>query len=307
MKYDIFVSYAHSDNEDGWIDSFVNILLSTYRKMTGVSPSIFLDRESLITSDIWDKKIQSALRQSSIMVAVVSPSYILSEWCRKEWSIFVEREIEMRSEGVLPDEQGLLFPILLYPLKRGRFGDNEKRFVADVSERQWMDVSSQLEGNPLRPNQIRELAESIIDSDAETKIRQRNSTNYPLYKKVIGTIRDANYKIEWAAELSPRELTPDEARKYVAQLGADDGVPWRLPTKKELKSVIIEEALSDDPKASPFPLRPPFNSQRFGYLQSGTKVFSNPDEGHYIMNVRNGHIFNGKGKKCFIRVVREIA
>lgn len=304
--YDIFMSYAHADNDDGWVDSFATGLSSTYRKLTGTTPALFLDRESLITSDIWEKKIGVALNQSSLMLAVISPSYIRSPWCRREWDAFVNREQLLRSRGVLPDEQGLVFPLLLYPLERGRFGDDEKSFVAQVKRRHWLDVSSQIEGTPLRPSQLRELTESLIDTDAEIKIRERNVSTPSIRHRIISTVQDSILQIEWAAELSLQQLTIDEALGYVAQLDSANGTPWRLPTKQELASLIEPNAVSKDPKASPFPLRPPFNAQRFGLLHSGTYVDLDPQRGNFVMNVRNGHIFNGKGNRCFVRAVRPL-
>jgi hypothetical protein len=80
----------------------------------------------------------------------------------------------------------------------------------------------------------------------------------------------------------------------------------RLPTEAELRSLIDQEALSQDPKASPFPLKEPFNSQRSGYLFSGEAVPGHDEDSPFIMNVRNGHIFNGQGYEAYVRAVRTI-
>ncbi len=308
MTYDLFVSYAHADNDDGWIDTFIKNLSSTYRKLTGEPPKVFLDRESLITSSVWEAKIKRSLGESNLMLAVLSPAYVRSPWCRKEWELFTLREEAMRKEAALPAEQGIIFPILLYPLDRGRFNTDQLSFLTIARTRQWLDVSSQLEGTPIRQTQIRELAESLIDVDAETKSRRRAvlTTLAPATHEVTSTILDSNSRLEWSAELSPTELTFAAASKYVKGLPAGKGGLWRLPTKKELEGLVDPDALDPDPKATPFPLRPPFNAQRFGYLHSSTYIDStNKPYGNYIMNVRNGHIFNGKGYKCYVRAVRE--
>jgi Protein of unknown function (DUF1566) len=117
------------------------------------------------------------------------------------------------------------------------------------------------------------------------------------------TIRDPRTGLEWAAALSPTEMTFEEALRYVANLEIGGSRGWRLPTRTELESIIDPAALSDKSNPNPFPLREPFNSQRTGYLHSGTLVLRSKED-NFIMNVQNGHIFNGRGYKCFVRALR---
>lgn len=300
--FDLFCSYAHGDNDEGWVNSFVDSLTKVCRKLTGVAPQVFVDRESLLTSDVWETKIRGALDSSRLLVAIVSPSYVRSEWCKKEWEAFVLRELEMRKNGQLSDGQGLIFPILLFPLDRGRFDVHQESFAAAIRQRQWMDVSSQISGNPIRPEQILTLAEQIVDG-VSGLARSSRLANEPKQSPPSATIIDPVSDLEWSAELSPTEMTYEECLAYAARSGAQG---WRLPTESELKSIVDDDAVVSDPEASPYPLREPFNSQRFGYLQSGTEV-GKGQEGHYVMNVRNGHIFNGLGYKCYVRLVRGLS
>jgi uncharacterized protein len=94
--YDLFCSYAHSDNDDRWVESLLKAISKTYRNLTGTDLRVFVDHETVITSDIWDRKIQAALDKSTLMVAVISPSFVRSEWSRLEWNMFATLEIEKR-------------------------------------------------------------------------------------------------------------------------------------------------------------------------------------------------------------------
>ncbi|MEO8339245.1 MAG: TIR domain-containing protein [Nitrospirota bacterium] len=304
--FEIFCSYAHGDNDDSWVESFATALTKVYRKLTGQAPRVFMDRESLVTADIWETKICSALQVSQVLIAVISPSYIQSEWCQREWAMFSQRETEFREQKLLADEQGLIFPILLFPLDRGRFSKHQQDFSAVVKQRQWLDVSSQLEGTPIRPDQVRHIAERLIDTIAELEQRRRRSASAVSSAVSGATIRDPRSGLEWSAALSPTEMSFEAALKYMAELDIGGAQGWRLPTKVELESIIDPAALTDDPKASPFPLREPFNAQRAGYLHSGTLV-DTPAGGNFVMNIRNGHIFNGKGHDCYVRVVRGLS
>lgn len=304
-EFEIFCSYAHVDNDDAWVENFITEVTRTYRKLTGEEPRIFMDRESLVTADVWDKKIRTSLEVSSVLMAVITPSFIRSEWCQREWEMFSLREAELRKKILLADEQGLIFPILLYPLNRGRFTQQQEAFSADVKKRQWLDVSSQLEGSPIRPDQVRDLTEQLIDTLAELEQRRRRSSSAASSAIAGVTIRDPQLGIEWSAGLSPTTMSFEDALKYVAELKIGGSGGWRLSTKAELKAIIDPIAISTDLTANPFPLREPFNVQRFGHLHSGTLV-PFPHEGNYVMNVRNGHIFNGKGFKCYVRAVRDL-
>lgn len=301
-NFEIFCSYAHSDNDDSWVDDLVQALDRMTRKLSGVSLKIFVDRESLITADIWEKKIQTALQSSNLLIAVISPSYIKSEWCRKEWNIFNAKENELRVKEILDEEQGLISPILLYPLERGQFTKEEETFAKQIKKRQWADLSSKLDGTPLRQHQVRHIAEQIIDSISDLARKERQSKSKKSFSPSNQTIMDSVNGIEWSAHLSPDELTFEQAQKYALTYSKD---AWRLPTKSELESIIDTDALVVDPESSPFPLIEPFNSQRFGFLHSGTQIRG--FGGHYIMNVRNGHIFNGGGRTAFVRLVRTVS
>jgi len=303
--FDIFCSYAHGDDDDGWVEQFVAALTSTFRRLTGEPPRVFLDRESIITAEVWEQRIRAALDGSQVAIAVVSPSFVRSEWCRREWDEFMVRESDLRKQGLLADEQGLVFPVLLYPLGRGRFDAQQAVFSSTIKERQWLDVSSRITGTPVRPDQVLQLAEQIIDTLAELQHRRRVQTSAAESAASGLTIRDPDSGVEWSAALSPRALRFDEALKYVEGLALDGVGGWRLPTKSELESLIDPSAVVDDPKASPFPLRDPFNAQRSGYLHSGTEIGA-PGDGNFVMNIRNGHIFNGKGLDCYVRAVRNL-
>ncbi len=303
-RFDVFCSYAHVDNDEGWVANFATAIGGTYRRLTGEPLRLFLDREALTTADIWERRIRSALEASRVLLAVVSPSYVRSEWCRREWDYLSAKEDELRNQGLLAEEQGLIFPVLLYPLDRGHFSQEQSKFSNRIRQRQWLDASSQLDGVPIRPNQVRFLTEQIIDTVVELDQRRRRAAGVLTSAETGITIRDTRSGLEWSSALSPTELTFEEAVDYVKQLAPGGGGRWRLPTKDELASLLNPLARADDSGSSPYPLREPFSSQRSGYLHSGTLVGDH--EGNYIMNVYNGHIFNGLGYRCYVRPVRTL-
>lgn len=308
MPFEAFLSYAHIDNDDGWVDGFREGVCSIYHKLTGIPLALFYDSESISTAKIWERRIGTALSDSDVMIAILSPSYVRSSWCVREWEAFEAKERDSRARGIIGSDDGLIFPIHLYPFDRGRFDGAEADFVQRVRARQWLDVSSRLAGSPLRMNQLRAFAEEVIDLLAALHVRRRQNAAPPKSQqtRVTATIKDAANGLEWAASLSAKELAIEDARAFILALSRGEVSPWRLPTRKELATLVDKNALSIDPHWSPYPLREPFNAQRFGYLWSGEVVAGCEEDHVFIMNVRNGHIFNGKGYKGYVRAVRAL-
>jgi tetratricopeptide (TPR) repeat protein len=94
-KYDLFVSYARADNGQGWVTGFVEALLEAHRKFSGGrSLTYFLDKHAIHSLDDWQQSIfNEGLAKSRLFLAFVSPSYLASEWCRREWKAWIDLEI----------------------------------------------------------------------------------------------------------------------------------------------------------------------------------------------------------------------
>ncbi len=103
--YDFFVSYARSDNANGWISNFVEELLAEHRKFTaGRELTYFIDKEEIGAGADWQHTLNHGIAHSKLFVAFISPSYFASEWCRKEWRAWIDAEIAKHifTAGVRP-------------------------------------------------------------------------------------------------------------------------------------------------------------------------------------------------------------
>lgn len=110
-KYDVFISYARSDNQprskaypQGWVTAIYEHIVKDHRRFSTAPLSIFFDREELREGDRWWPRIQAALKQSKMLLVCLSPNYFASEYCRREWEEYTRREVHqlLGSEGVLP-------------------------------------------------------------------------------------------------------------------------------------------------------------------------------------------------------------
>ncbi|HEX5269568.1 MAG TPA: toll/interleukin-1 receptor domain-containing protein, partial [Gemmataceae bacterium] len=90
--HDLFVSYAHADDGGGWVAALIAVLQEIHNRFSPRPWHVFYDRRALRTGDDWDDSIGAALRSAGVMLAVLSPAYFASAYCRKEWEVFREQE-----------------------------------------------------------------------------------------------------------------------------------------------------------------------------------------------------------------------
>jgi len=96
-KFSVFISYARKDWDK------VSIILEGLKDRKDLK--LFIDREIDIGA-AWQQKLFEALENCRKMVAVYSPAYLESKWCKEEYNISYCRQIE--------SGQSLIYPVLLY-------------------------------------------------------------------------------------------------------------------------------------------------------------------------------------------------
>ena len=94
FTHDIFISYGHLDDEDpagdfnGWIDLLVERLPRLISNDLGYKPKIWRDERSLRGNDLLRAAIDEGVSRSLVLVPIVSPRYVQSDWCRIELETF---------------------------------------------------------------------------------------------------------------------------------------------------------------------------------------------------------------------------
>jgi len=94
--YNIFISYAHKDNEiiyannEGWVDQFEKRLkISLDKESKKSSPSVKIWRDNQLDGNqLFDQSISETIKKSAIFLALISNSYLNSEYCKKELNQF---------------------------------------------------------------------------------------------------------------------------------------------------------------------------------------------------------------------------
>ena len=89
----IFISYSHSDK------TFVGKLAAALVKNNA---HVWVDEWELNVGDSILNKVQEAIQESSTLLVVLSMASVQSEWCKKELSAGLMRELDEKRVVVLP-------------------------------------------------------------------------------------------------------------------------------------------------------------------------------------------------------------
>ena len=115
----VFISYAHIDNEplsenqQGWITRFHTSLSAMLGMRLGRKPEIWRDIK-LSGNDIFADEILQQFPKTGLLISVLTPRYVESEWCTREVKEFC-RTAE-NTGGVLVDNKSRVIKVVKIPV-----------------------------------------------------------------------------------------------------------------------------------------------------------------------------------------------
>ena len=86
---EVFISYSHIDNQPfgdprgGWVDIFHEQLQNFVNVHVGRRTNVWRDKR-LTGAEVFSDEIEQQLRRSAVLVSVISPGYMQSDWCNRE-------------------------------------------------------------------------------------------------------------------------------------------------------------------------------------------------------------------------------
>jgi TIR domain len=96
FEYDLFISYAHRDNqpvpgnETGWVQTLYACVKHQLGVRLGRDPSLWMDSADLRHGHAVSEQLVHKVKKSAALLIVLSRSYLNSEWCRKERNEFLK-------------------------------------------------------------------------------------------------------------------------------------------------------------------------------------------------------------------------
>jgi len=171
--FDIFISYAHLDNEkmpgqeEGWIELFYKSLNLKLAQRVGKMDAIKIwwDTKKLDGSKLFDNSIEEGIRNSAIMISLISPGYLQSEYCIKEMELFHSKS-KAEKAGLNVGDHSRMIKVLLNNIPYTELPEQFGRatgfpfFKAEDKD----DFGDPLEtGNPLFTQQLKDLRDSLVE------------------------------------------------------------------------------------------------------------------------------------------------
>jgi hypothetical protein len=114
-----FISYAHIDNEPltaeqkGWVTRFHSTLVTMLSQRLGQRADIWRD-DKLTGNDVFSEEIVDQFKRTALLISVLTPRYLRSEWCTREVRAFCEAAEQ--TGGVLVDNKCRIFKVIKTPV-----------------------------------------------------------------------------------------------------------------------------------------------------------------------------------------------
>jgi tetratricopeptide (TPR) repeat protein len=104
MAHDLFISYSRRDNTNGRVTQLVERVSRDFQQFSGRELRPFFDVKEIAGMEDWRHRILEGLRDSHLLLACLSPSYLQSEYCAWEFNEYLKHEVarSVVGDGVAP-------------------------------------------------------------------------------------------------------------------------------------------------------------------------------------------------------------
>jgi hypothetical protein len=120
FTHDIFISYGHLDDlspfgeQRGWVDSLHERLSVLVGQALGYEPQIWRDGHNLQGNDELGGAISEGVTRSLLLIPIITPRYVQSDWCNREIAAFHGGEAP--ATGSAPAYRSRVFKVVKTPL-----------------------------------------------------------------------------------------------------------------------------------------------------------------------------------------------
>jgi hypothetical protein len=137
MPYDLFISYSRKDNLTNRVTELKNQIETDYLEFTKEPLNCFFDLEEIKGMDDWQHRLLQGLKDSHLMLVILSPNYLASPYC--EWEIVEYLKYEY-SRGVAGDGVAQVYFMEIPGIDDEGFRAQAAQWLEKVSRRQRIDL-----------------------------------------------------------------------------------------------------------------------------------------------------------------------
>jgi hypothetical protein len=119
LEKQLFISYAHIDNQpitadqQGWVSRFHASLEAMLSMRLGRKALIWRDKK-LAGNDIFADEIVAQFPKTALLISVLTPRYVESEWCTREVREFCD--VARQSGGVVVSNKSRIIKVIKTPV-----------------------------------------------------------------------------------------------------------------------------------------------------------------------------------------------
>jgi tetratricopeptide (TPR) repeat protein len=137
MPYDLFISYSRKDNANNRVTELKNQIETDYLEFAKEPLNCFFDQKEIKGMDDWQLRLLQGLKDSHLLLVILSPNYLSSPYC--EWEIVEYLKYEY-SRGVAGDGVAQVYFIEIPGIDDEDFRVKTAAWLEKVSRRQRIDL-----------------------------------------------------------------------------------------------------------------------------------------------------------------------
>jgi hypothetical protein len=159
-----FISYTRADDrqDPGAFADLCEDLSAAVQEQSDTPFKIFRDVDDIKPGENWEWRLERAVSETDAFIPVVTPNFLASKWCRREVSLFDDKE---GRQGL-----NLIFPI--HYVDTTHIADPADEIVRSLRRHQWSDwreVRSATRGSAVRRRAVVAIAEGIAKTIATAR------------------------------------------------------------------------------------------------------------------------------------------
>lgn len=195
MPNDVYVSYVRLDDSENGVRNFVETFKRKIKMYAGRSDiTVHMDFEDINTDATWRINITEHVRDSHILLAMISPSYFTSEHCALEWDLFLEKQRLQGEPIIFPVEIGELMDESTKFNIEDKLNESELSRLKQVSMQRplsWVNIKN---NDDLSDKALKEFTRKVDVALTNIKPVDRRKKNYHIiHKKIEEKINRSKY------------------------------------------------------------------------------------------------------------------